>query len=122
MLRWISPIQNMNRTATRDVLLRGQKIRAGDRLLLLYPSANRDAAAFARADEFDVTRDPNRHVAFGGFGTHHCLGASLARLELRVLLEELLRRFPGIALDEGELHARPSNFIVGLETLPVRLR
>ena len=122
MLRWISPIQNMNRTATRDVELRGQKIRAGDRLLLLYPSANRDAAAFERPDDFDVTRSPNRHVAFGGFGTHHCLGASLARLELRVLFEELLRRFPDVALDEGELHARPSNFIVGLETLPVRLR
>ncbi|MBM4385674.1 MAG: cytochrome P450 [Deltaproteobacteria bacterium] len=122
MLRWVSPIQNMNRTATRDTELRGQKIRAGDRLLLLYPSANRDAAAFERADELDVTRYPNRHVAFGGFGTHHCLGASLARLELRVLLEELLRRFPNIALDEGELHVRPSNFIVGLESMPVRLR
>jgi cytochrome P450 family 142 subfamily A polypeptide 1 len=122
MLRWISPIQNMNRTATRDTVLRGQKIRAGDRLLLLYPSANRDPAAFERPDEFDVTRSPNRHVAFGGFGTHHCLGASLARLELRVLLEELLRRFPEIALDEGELHTRPSNFIVGLESMPVRLR
>ena len=122
MLRWVSPIQNMNRTATRDTVLRGQKVRAGDRLLLLYPSANRDAAAFERPDEFDVTRSPNRHVAFGGFGTHHCLGASLARLELRVLFEELLRRFPNIALDEGELHTRPSNFIVGLESMPVRLR
>jgi cytochrome P450 family 142 subfamily A polypeptide 1 len=122
MLRWVSPIQNMNRTATRDAELRGQKIRAGDRLLLLYPSANRDAAAFERPDEFDVTRSPNRHVAFGGFGTHHCLGASLARLELRVLFEELLRRFPAIELDDGELHVRPSNFIVGLESMPVRLR
>ncbi len=120
MLRWISPIQNMNRTATRDTELNGQQIREGDRLLLLYPSANRDEGAFERADEFDVTRSPNRHVAFGGFGTHHCLGASLARLELRVLFEELLRRFPDIALDEGELHARPSNFIVGLESMPVR--
>jgi cytochrome P450 family 142 subfamily A polypeptide 1 len=120
MLRWISPIQNMNRTATRDTELHGQQIREGDRLLLLYPSANRDAAAFERAGEFDVTRNPNRHVAFGGFGTHHCLGASLARLELRVLLEELLRRMPEIALDEGELHTRPSNFIVGLESMPVR--
>ncbi len=122
MLRWISPIQNMNRTATRDTELRGQRIRAGDRLLLLYPSANRDAAAFDRPDEFDVARNPNRHVAFGGFGTHHCLGASLARLELRVLFEELLRRFPDVALAEGELHVRPNNFIVGLESMPVRLR
>ena len=122
MLRWVSPIQNMNRTALRDSELRGQKIREGDRLLLLYPSANRDAAAFERPDEFDVTRSPNRHVAFGGFGTHHCLGASLARLELRVLLEELLRRFPEVALADGDLHSRPSNFIVGLESMPVRLR
>ena len=75
-----------------------------------------------RADEFDVSRSPNRHVAFGGFGTHHCLGASLARLELRVLLEELLRRFPDVALDEGELRMRPASFIVGLESMPVRLR
>jgi cytochrome P450 family 142 subfamily A polypeptide 1 len=122
MLRWISPIQNMNRTATRDCELHGQRIRAGDRLLLLYPSANRDAAAFEHPDEFDVARTPNRHVAFGGFGTHHCLGASLARLELRVLFEELLRRFPDVGLDDGELHVRPSNFIVGLESMPVRLR
>jgi cytochrome P450 family 142 subfamily A polypeptide 1 len=122
MLRWVSPIQNMNRTATRATSLHGQRIRAGDRLLLLYPSANRDAAAFERPDEFDVTRSPNRHVAFGGFGTHHCLGASLARLELRVLFEELLRRFPDVALDEGDLHLRPANFIVGLEAMPVRLR
>ncbi len=120
MLRWVSPIQNMNRTATQDTLLRGQQIRAGDRLLLLYPSANRDPAAFPEPDEFDVAREPNRHVAFGGYGTHHCLGASLARLELRVLLEELLRRLPDLELAEGELPVRPGNFIVGLERMRLR--
>jgi cytochrome P450 family 142 subfamily A polypeptide 1 len=120
MLRWVSPIQNMNRTATRDTTLRGQPIREGDRLLLLYPSANRDAAAFPRPDEFDVGREPNRHVAFGGYGTHHCLGASLARLELRVLFEELLRRLPDVALADGELPSRPGNFIVGLDSMPLR--
>jgi len=121
MLRWVSPIQNMNRTATRDTVLRGQKIREGDRLLLLYPSGNRDAAEFPEPDRFDITRDPNRHVAFGGFGTHHCLGATLARLELQVLFEELLRRFPDIELaSEAPLPVRPSNFIVGLEAMPVR--
>lgn len=121
MLRWVSPIQNMNRTATRDTVLAGQKIREGDRLLLLYPSGNRDAAEFRDPDRFDITRDPNRHVAFGGFGTHHCLGATLARLELRVLFEELLRRFPDIELATDEpLPVRPSNFIVGLEKMPVR--
>ena len=121
MLRWVSPIQNMNRTATRDTVLGGQKIREGDRLLLLYPSGNRDEAEFPEPDRFDVTRDPNRHVAFGGFGTHHCLGATLARLELRVLFEELLRRFPDVELATSDpLPIRPSNFIVGLEKMPVR--
>ena len=85
MLRWVTPIQNMNRTATRDTELGGQKIRAGDRMLLLYPSANRDEAIFRSPFEFDIERRPNDHVTFGGFGRHHCLGAQLARLELRVL-------------------------------------
>jgi cytochrome P450 family 142 subfamily A polypeptide 1 len=121
MLRWVSPIQNMNRTATRDTTLGGQRIREGDRLLLLYPSGNRDAGEFPEPDRFDVTREPNRHIAFGGFGTHHCLGATLARLELRVLFEELLRRFPDVELASSDpLPIRPSNFIVGLEKMPVR--
>ena len=67
-----------------------------------------------------MARDPNRHVAFGGYGTHHCLGASLARLELRVLFEELLRRLPDLELATGELPSRPGNFIVGLEKMPLR--
>jgi cytochrome P450 family 142 subfamily A polypeptide 1 len=121
MLRWVSPIQNMNRTVTRDTTLHGQTLRAGDRLLLLYPSGNRDTSEFTEPDRFDLTRDPNRHVAFGGFGTHHCLGATLARLELRVLFEELLRRFPDIELASSDpLPIRPSNFLVGLEKMPVR--
>ena len=78
MLRWVTPIQNMNRTATRDVTLGGQRIREGDRMLLLYPSANRDEDAFSQPDRFDIRRHPNDHVAFGGFGRHHCLGAQLA--------------------------------------------
>jgi cytochrome P450 family 142 subfamily A polypeptide 1 len=121
LLRWVSPIQNMNRTALRDTVLRGQKIREGDRLLLLYPSGNRDESEFQDPDRLDIARDPNRHVAFGGFGTHHCLGATLARLELKVLFEELLRRMPDIELATSEpLPIRPSNFIVGLEKMPVR--
>jgi cytochrome P450 family 142 subfamily A polypeptide 1 len=121
LLRWVSPIQNMNRTATRETVLGGQQIRAGDRLLLLYPSGNRDAGEFPEPERIDVARDPNRHVAFGGFGTHHGLGATLARLELRVLFEELLRRFPDVELASSEpLPIRPSNFIVGLEKMPVR--
>jgi cytochrome P450 family 142 subfamily A polypeptide 1 len=121
MLRFVSPIQNMNRTVVRDTVLRGQHLREGDRVLLLYPSANRDADVFADPDRFDVEREPNRHVAFGGFGTHHCLGATLARLELRVLFEELLRRLPDVELATREpLPVRPGNFIVGLEAMPVR--
>jgi cytochrome P450 family 142 subfamily A polypeptide 1 len=123
MLRWVSPIQNMNRTVVCDTALRGQRLREGDRVLLLYPSGNRDAAAFPDPERFDVAREPNRHVAFGGFGTHHCLGATLARLELRVLFEELLRRFPDVELaSDAPLPVRPGNFIVGLESMEVRFR
>jgi cytochrome P450 family 142 subfamily A polypeptide 1 len=120
MLRWATPIQNMCRTATRDVELHGEKIREGDKLLLLYPSANRDAAVFERPDAFDVGRDPNDHVAFGGRGTHFCLGAPLARLELRVMFEELLAALPDLELATRDpLPLRPSNFIVGIESMPV---
>jgi cytochrome P450 family 142 subfamily A polypeptide 1 len=123
ILRWVTPIQNMNRTATRDVELRGQKVRAGDKLLLLYPSANRDASVFREPFRFDVERQPNDHVAFGGYGAHFCLGASLARLELRVMFEELLRRLPGLELaSDAPPRLRPSNFITGIESLPVRVR
>ena len=119
MLRWVTPIQNMNRTATRDAVLRGQQIRAGDKLLLLYPSANRDERVFADPFRFDAARDPNPHVAFG-FGAHFCLGASLARLELRSLFEELLPRIPDLRLvSEAPPPAVPSNFIRGLLKLEV---
>jgi cholest-4-en-3-one 26-monooxygenase len=120
MLRWVTPIQNMNRTATQDVELRGQKIAKGDKVVLLYPSANRDERVFAHADRFDVTRDPNPHLAFGGYGTHHCLGASLARLELKVMFEELLAALPDLELaTDAPLPLRPSNFIVGIQSMPV---
>jgi cytochrome P450 family 142 subfamily A polypeptide 1 len=120
MLRWVTPIQNMNRTATRDVELRGAHIRKGDKVLLLYRSANRDERVFDDSMRFDVTRDPNPHLAFGGYGTHHCLGASLARLELRVMFEELLAGLPDLELaSDAALTLRASNFIVGLEHLPV---
>jgi cytochrome P450 family 142 subfamily A polypeptide 1 len=120
MLRWVTPIKNMNRTATRDTTLGGEKIREGDKLLLLYPSANRDERVFADPDVFDVERSPNDHVAFGGYGTHFCLGASLARLELRVMFEELLRRLPDLELEsEAKLPLRPNNFVTGIERMPV---
>jgi cytochrome P450 family 142 subfamily A polypeptide 1 len=121
LLRWVTPIVNMNRTATRDALLRGQRIREGDKLLLLYASGNRDERVFANPDRLDVERDPNDHVAFGGYGAHFCLGSSLARLELRVMFEELLARLPDMELATSDpLPLRPSNFIVGIEHMPVR--
>jgi cytochrome P450 family 142 subfamily A polypeptide 1 len=123
MLRWVTPIQNMCRTATEDVELGGQPIRQGDKLLLLYPSANRDEAVFDRPFDFDITRDPNDHVAFGGYGAHFCLGSSLARLELRVMFEELAARMPELALaSDAPPPRRPSNFITGIESMPVVLR
>jgi cytochrome P450 family 142 subfamily A polypeptide 1 len=123
MLRWVTPIQNMMRTAAADAEVGGHRFRAGDRLLLMYPSANRDEDAFPDPFRFDVTRDPNPHVAFGGRGAHHCLGSSLARLELRVLFEEVLRRVPDLELASDEPPPlRPANFVVGIERLPVRFR
>jgi cytochrome P450 family 142 subfamily A polypeptide 1 len=121
MLRWVSPIQNMMRTAAEDAEVGGHRFRAGDRLLLMYPSGNRDEAVFDDPFRFDITRDPNPHVAFGGRGAHHCLGSSLARLELRVMFEELLRRFPDLELVASEPpRLRPANFVVGIEALPLR--
>jgi cytochrome P450 family 142 subfamily A polypeptide 1 len=113
MLRWATPVRNMNRTATHDVDVNGLTIREGDRVLLLYPSANRDERAFEDPFRFDITRNPNDHVAFGAYGRHHCLGASLARLELRVLFEELLRRFDDMQLATDHIEWRTGNFVLG---------
>jgi cholest-4-en-3-one 26-monooxygenase len=120
MLRWVTPIKNMVRTATRDVELHGKQIHEGDELMLLYPSANRDEDVFDDPFRFDSARSPNEHLAFG-FGTHFCLGASLARLEISVMLDELLDRTPRLAIADpaAELEYRPANFVSGLETLAV---
>ena len=119
MLRWVTPIKNMNRTATCDIDIAGQTIGEGDSVLLFYPSANRDTAYFDDPHRFDVSRTPNHHLAFG-FGTHFCLGSALARLELEVMFETLFERLPDIELAPGaELPMRPANFVVGLEAMPV---
>jgi cholest-4-en-3-one 26-monooxygenase len=120
MLRWVSPIKNMARTATRDVELAGARVRAGQELLLLYASANRDEAVFDDPETFDITRSPNPHMAFG-FGAHFCLGNQLARLELRVMVERVLARLPDLrlAVDRSALRRRPANFISGIEEMPV---
>lgn len=120
MLRWVSPIQNMNRTATRDVELHGQTIEAGQNVLLLYPSANRDETVFDDPESFDIRRHPNDHIAFG-FGAHLCLGHRLARAELAGMVDLLVQRLPDLGLvDERPLPRRVSNFIVGYESMPVR--
>ncbi|HEX7094647.1 MAG TPA: cytochrome P450 [Acidimicrobiales bacterium] len=109
-VRWVTPILNMRRTVTEDHELHGKQLHQGDEVLLLYGSANRDERVFDDPDRFDVTRRHNNHVAFG-FGTHFCLGASLARLEIRVMFEELLRRIPDWRLVPGtEPKIIPSTF------------
>jgi cytochrome P450 family 142 subfamily A polypeptide 1 len=120
MLRWVSPIKNMARTATRDVVLEGATISAGQEIILLYPSANRDAAVFEKPDDFDIHRSPNPHMAFG-FGAHFCLGNQLARLELKVMVDRLLARLPDLhlAVDRDALPRREANFISGIEEMPV---
>ena len=118
-IRWVSPILNMRRTATADHDLHGQAISAGDQLLLMYSSGNRDERAFEDPDRFDVTRAHNHHVAFG-FGTHFCLGASLARLEIRVMFEEMLRRIPDWRLVPGtEPRIVPSTFARGYDAIHI---
>jgi cytochrome P450 family 142 subfamily A polypeptide 1 len=119
MLRWTSPVKNMNRTATSDVDFHGAGIRAGQKCLLLFESANFDEAVFADPDVFDFRRTPNNHVAFG-FGTHFCLGNQLARLELSAMTRRLGERLPDLRLaDDASLPLRPANFVSGFEAMPV---
>jgi cholest-4-en-3-one 26-monooxygenase len=119
LLRWVSPVLQFQRTAVRDTEIAGQPIAAGDRVALYYASANRDEAVFERPDRLDLGRSPNPHVSFGAGGPHHCLGSSLARLEIRVLFEELARRMPDIEL-AGPVERLGSTFVNGLRSMPVR--
>ena len=121
LLRWTTPVISFLRTATRDTELGGRPIAAGEPVLLVYASANRDEAAFGpTADRLDVGRDPNPHVSFG-FGPHFCLGAALARLEARVVLEGLLDRFATIE-PAGPLERAPSPVIAGVRHAPLVFR
>lgn len=117
LLRWASPVMHFRRTVTRDVEIRGRQIPAGDWVLMHYLSANRDGDVFDRAEEFDVTRTDAGHAAFGGGGVHFCLGAQLARLELRVMLEELYPNVPGLTVT-GEPDRLRSSFFHGIKRLP----
>ena len=118
-IRYVTPIHNMCRVAKSDAEVGGVTIPAGNQVVLMYCSANRDEAHFVDAERFDVTRTPNNHVSFG-FGTHFCLGASLARLEIKVFFEELLRRTSGwrIAADSEPVFV-PNAFVRGVESARV---
>jgi cholest-4-en-3-one 26-monooxygenase len=118
MLRFVSPVMNFRRTAMCDVELSGTTIAAGDKVVFFHASANRDEDVFADPDTFDIGRDPNPHIAFGAGGPHFCLGANLARMEIRVMFEHLLDRMPDIRQD-GAVQRLQSQFINGVKHLPV---
>ena len=120
MLRWVSPVKQFMRTAACEHVIRGVTIPEGGQVLLSFPSANRDEAIFERAETFDVTRDPNRHVAFG-FGAHYCLGTHLARLEIRAFFDELIPRLVEIE-PAGEPEFMRTLFVGGPKHVPVRYR
>jgi cholest-4-en-3-one 26-monooxygenase len=118
MLRYVSPVQYFRRTATTDTELRGVPIEAGQKVTIWYGAANRDEEIFERGQEFDALRTPNEHLAFGGRGPHYCLGASLAKLEIRAMFEQILGQLPDMQL-AGEPQQLHSNLINGIRHLPV---
>ncbi|MET0594553.1 MAG: cytochrome P450 [Polyangiaceae bacterium] len=118
MLRWVTPVMYFRRTTTTDVEIRGVKIKEGEKVVMYYPSANRDEDIFKDPYKFDVGRTPNEHLAFGT-GQHFCLGASLARLEIRIMFEELIKRLPKCELT-GKARRLRSNFINGYKEIPAR--
>jgi cytochrome P450 family 142 subfamily A polypeptide 1 len=119
ILRYVSPVISFTRTATADTILRGKEIKRGDVVLNVYPSANRDADVFEAPDEFRIERSPNLHLAFGT-GPHFCLGANLARTEIRILLEELFSRLPDIRVAPGSGAERgPNSLVTTISHLPV---
>jgi cholest-4-en-3-one 26-monooxygenase len=118
MLRWVTPVNHFRRTATRDHEFHGQQIKENDKVVMFYTSANRDEAIFDKPEIFDITRTPNDHIAFG-VGQHSCLGLNLARLEIRIIFEEIMKRMPDVELD-GKVRRLRSNFINGYKEIPVK--
>jgi cytochrome P450 len=119
ILRWVTPVMQFRRTAMCDTKLGDQEIRKGDKVVMYYGAANRDPRVFENPEAFDITRKPNPHLAFGT-GTHFCMGSHIARLEMRVTLEEFLWRFPNVSL-AGPPERLQSNFISGIKRLPISL-
>jgi cholest-4-en-3-one 26-monooxygenase len=119
ILRWGTPVMCFRRTATQDTEVNGNHIKAGDKVVIWYISANRDETVFDDPYAFDITRSPNPHISFGGGGPHFCLGANLARMEMNVMFEELFRRLPDIELN-GPVERLKSHFINGIKHLPVK--
>ena len=119
-IRWVTPVKHFMRSASAPYELRGRKIEAGDWLWLAYPSGNRDEEVFEAPDEFRVGRNPNRHLAFG-YGAHLCLGQHLAKMEMRILWEELIPRLQTLEL-AGEPKLAVANFVGGPKHLPIRYR
>ncbi|WP_460604398.1 cytochrome P450 [Jatrophihabitans fulvus] len=115
-VRWATPVQTFKRVATEDTVLAGVDIAAGEKVVMMYGSGNRDEAVFERPLEFDLSRTPNKHVGFGGGGPHFCMGANLAKTQLRAIVDELLRRAPGLEL--GEPDYLVSNFVHGVKSMP----
>ncbi|TXK38572.1 cytochrome P450 [Nonomuraea sp. C10] len=120
IVRWVSPVNLFRRTSTRDQTLGGKTIKEDDKVVVFYSSANRDTSIFPDADVFDIGRNPNPHIGFGGGGAHFCLGNHLAKLELRVLFEQLARRHPRLR-QTGPARRLRSNFINGIKELPVAM-
>ena len=119
-LRWVTPVNHFRRTVTRDLEVRGVPMKENDKVVIFYCSANRDEEVFADPFKFDITRNPNPHLAFG-VGEHFCMGASLARLEMRILFEQLIARMDDIEL-AGDVRKLRSNFINGIKTMPITFR
>jgi cytochrome P450 len=117
IVRWATPVIHFRRTATRDTTIGGHPLKEGEKVVLWYNSGNRDEAVFEDPHRFDVTRQPNEHVGFGGPGPHHCLGANLARREMRVMFREILTRLPDLEIS-GPPQMLMSNFIHGIKHMP----
>ncbi|WP_099025874.1 cytochrome P450 [Mycolicibacterium palauense] len=120
VLRWVTPVMTFRRTATQDTVLGGQQIREGDWVVMIYSSGNRDESAFADPWKFDITRKPNQHVAFGGGGPHYCLGAFLAKMQIKHMLDQILHRMPELHLGEPDMLV--SNFAAAVKHMDASAR